>query len=326
MRSLLAGAALLAVTPILTVTACGNPGFPRQVDADRYLHPVVRAYLPTRSASYLGVYEPGEPESLPVVTEFAASIGKMPNLLLLYRTWGLPFPAKLARTALACGVVPVIQLDPVGVPLAAIAAGRDDRYLRSLADQVREFGRPVVLGFAGEMNGHRSAWGLEHVRPATWVGAWRRVVTDFRAAGADNVTWQWTIDALGPVDAGGPEAEAPSRWWPGDSYVDWVGIDGHYDSPSDSFAGVFGKTLAAVRTMTSRPIVISRVTVERRAGLPRQVAGLFAAILQRHLLGLVWSDPSGSRDRRLEDDPHALAGFRRRVRELSYQDSPCGAS
>ena len=33
------------------------------------------------------------------------------------------------------------------------------------------------------------------------------------------------------------------HWWPGSSYVNWVGIDGYYYSPSDTFTKVFGGTI-----------------------------------------------------------------------------------
>ena len=84
-----------------------------------------------------------------------------------------------------------------------IAAGVYDGYLRSYADSVRDFGHPVIIGFGHEMNAPWYSWGYGHVPPATFVAAWRHVVTLFRGQGADNVTWLWTIQAdtsgTGPV-------------------------------------------------------------------------------------------------------------------------------
>ena len=72
------------------------------------------------------------------------------------------------------------------------------------------------------------------------------IVTLFRAEGADNVTWLWTINRLNQ-DIG-----SPARWWPGGSYVTWIGIDG-YSSGIDNFRTIFGRTLAAVRKFTLNP-------------------------------------------------------------------------
>jgi len=63
-----------------------------------------------------------------------------------------------------------------------------DGYLRSYARHVRAFRYPVIIGFGHEMNGFWYPWGFGHVRPRTWIAAWRHVVTVFRRQGADNVT------------------------------------------------------------------------------------------------------------------------------------------
>ena len=89
-------------------------------------------------------------------------------------------------------------------------------------------------------------WGYGHVQPRTFVAAWRHIVTLFRGQGADNVTWLWTLQADAPGT--GPVA----AWWPGASYVTWVGIDGYYYRPSDTFASVFGRTIAEVRKLTEQ--------------------------------------------------------------------------
>ncbi len=75
------------------------------------------------------------------------------------------------------------------------------------------------------MNATWYSWGYHHVPPATFVAAWRHVVTLFRDQGAGNVTWLWTINAT--LGSTGPIA----AWWPGARYVTWVGIDGYYYRP-----------------------------------------------------------------------------------------------
>ncbi len=85
-------------------------------------------------------------------------------------------------------------------------------------------------------------------------------MTVFRSQGADNVTWLWTIQA----DGRGVGPAAP--WWPGAQYVSWVGIDGFYDRPSDTFAALFGPAIAQVRTLTPKPILLSDTGVGRKPG------------------------------------------------------------
>jgi hypothetical protein len=294
----------------LVLAACASPGFTGSSLIRSYLSPAAQAQLPTAPARYLGVYEPGAPRKMSDIARFTSEIGRQPNLLLYYSTWGQPFAQGFAQQALAEGAGLVVQLDPGATPVAAIAAGRYDAYLRSFALQVRHFGHPLVMGFAREMNGRWYPWGWGHVSPRTWVAAWRRVVTVFRHAGARNVTWQWTVN-----DITGGVAD-PRRWWPGSGYVTWVGIDGYYYHRWDTFDSVFGTTLQVVRRFADKPILLSEVSMAPGTDPAQHMPALFAALRSRHLLGLEWFDAPARRDWRLENDPPALAAFRAQVREL----------
>ena len=46
------------------------------------------------------------------------------------------------------------------------------------------------------MNGYWYSWGYLHTSPAVFVAAWRHIVTLFRARGARNVTWMWTVNTI----------------------------------------------------------------------------------------------------------------------------------
>jgi len=275
---------------------------------------------PPAPASYLGVYEPGTPASYQPVTRFAAATGQQPNVLLYYSRWGGGFPGRFAREALAHGAQLIVQINPTNISLAAIAAGRYDGYLRSYAAQLRAFGHPVIIGFAHEMNGDWYSWGAGHVPAATWVAAWRQVVTAIRADGATQVTWLWTISHNG---------DAPvQRYWPGASYVTWVGIDGYFEKPSDTYASVFGTAVATVRGFTSKPILLSEVGVGPDTGRkPQDITALFTGLEDQHLLGAVWFDVDqrgGLRDQdwRLEGDEDALAAFRQAVTGMKLARTP----
>ena len=116
------------------------------------------------------------------------------------------------------------------------------------------------------------------------MAAWRHIVTLFRSEGADNVTWLWTIQADEPGT--GPIAS----WWPGAQYVTWVGIDGYYYQPSDTFASVFGQTINQVRAFTSKPVLLSETAVGPDAGQFAKIQDLFHGMAAYKTLGLVWFD------------------------------------
>jgi len=271
--------------------------------------PVAPASLPTRVASYMGVYENGPPHTYQPVADFARAAGRQPNLVGYYSGWPERFAAKFAETVRSHGGVTILQMDPTYASVAAIAAGGYDPYLRSYADSVRKFGGPVVIGFGHEMNATWYSWGYGHVPPRVFVDAWRHIVTVFRGQGADNVTWLWTLQADEPGT--GPIAE----WWPGAGYVTWVGIDGYYYRPSDTFASVFGKTIAGVRQFTDKPVLLSETAVGPQAGQAEKIPGLFAGVREYQTLGLVWFDIAQHdgpyhQDWRVEDSRSAEAAFR----------------
>jgi mannan endo-1,4-beta-mannosidase len=272
-------------------------------------HSAAEAPLPTGPASYLGVYETGSPLSYERDAEFARAAGRQPNLVGYYSGWPERFAASFAETARRHGAATILQMDPTGASVSAIASGAYDAYLRSYADSVRDFRYPVVIGFGHEMNANWYSWGYGHVPARTFVAAWRHIVTLFRAQGAYNVTWLWTINADLPTT--GPIAS----WWPGARYVTWVGIDGYYYRPSDTFASVFGKTIAQVRAITERPVLLSETAVGPEAGQAAKIPGLFAGVRRYQMLGLVWFDIAQDdglyhQDWSIEGNSTAEAAFR----------------
>jgi len=310
---------IAAVAVVLAVTHAGPV-------LGRASHPpAARATLTApKSASYLGVYEQGTPQSYVSVTEFAQAAGKRPNLVGYYSGWLQQFETSFAQTVSKHGAITIMQWDPEHASVAGIAAGSYDDYLRTFADSVRRFGRPVVIGFGHEMNAAWYPWGYGHVRPATFVAAWRHIVTLFREQGADNVTWLWTINADRPGT--GPVQE----WWPGAKYVDWVGIDGYYVRPSDSFYTVFGGTITNVRFFTRKPVLLSETAVGPAAGSRLlKIANLFAGMHQYETIGLVWFDIEQHdglyhQDWRIENSPAAEAAFRQGASSLTLARSSPG--
>jgi mannan endo-1,4-beta-mannosidase len=268
------------------------------------------ASLPSAPASYLGVYETGPPSTYQPVAEFTRVIGRQPNLVGYYCGWREPFQASFAETVRGHGAATLLQWDPTLASVSLIAAGGYDGYLRSFADSVRAFGGPVVIGFGHEMNAYWYSWGYGHLPASTFVAAWRHIVTLFRDQDAHNVTWLWTLQADEPGT--GPIAS----WWPGAQYVTWVGIDGYYYRSYETFADIFGQTIAQVRAFTSEPVLLSETAVGPEAGQAVKIPDLFAGMRQYGTLGLVWFDIAQDngiyhQDWHIEDNPAAETAFRR---------------
>lgn len=289
--------AAVLIAASAAVTACRSPGYPPA------------AAGPTEK-TYIGVYESSAPDSYADVSTFAKATGARVSLALYYSGWYERFRTGFGDAAWKHGATPVVQIDPSGVSLTAIAAGYYDGFLYSYATAVRIYGHPVIIGFGHEANAPWYSWGWKHTQPRIFVASWRHLVQVFRKTGANNVTWMWTISA---IDYG---VASPRAWWPGSEYVTWVGIDGYYERSTDTFTSLFSLTIKTVRSITRDPVLISETAVAPAAGQARGILDLFAGVRRYNLLGLVWFDKHQQGDIqgldwRLADHPAALAAFRK---------------
>jgi hypothetical protein len=281
--------AAAACALLVTLTACGGAS------------PAAKPAM-----TELGIFEPGVPRSYTPVADFTSVSGVKPNLDVYYSGWYEPFRARFASDAALHGAVTLVQINPTDISLTAIAAGTYDTYLRSYAAAVRSAGRQVILSFGHEMNASWYSWGFKHTTPAAFVAAWRHIVVLFRAAGAGNVTWLWTVNVTSWPGRIGPIAP----WWPGAAYVTWVGLDGYYYRLSQTFAALFGPTITAVHELTRDPVLIAETGAAPAAGKAAKIANLFAGAYAYGLLGFVWFDAVTQQDWRISGDPAAAAALR----------------
>ncbi len=100
--------------------------------------------------------------------------------------------------------------------------------------------RPVFLRIGYEFNATHNGY-----NGATYIKAWKRIVDMFRAANVSNVAFVWQAD-----DSQMSEGNL-AAWYPGDSYVDWVGFS--------RFLGNGGGMISFARTH-KKPCMIAEAT------------------------------------------------------------------
>ncbi len=113
--------------------------------------------------------------------------------------------------------------DAVWTPggLARIGRGDYDDEIRRLAKFCRDVAKPVYLRIGYEFDG---AWNRGYENRADYITAWRRIVDGLRAAGAINVASVWQASAAPVDDLIDGRREDIREWYPGDDYVDWMGL------------------------------------------------------------------------------------------------------
>ncbi|MFD0328582.1 glycoside hydrolase family 26 protein [Streptacidiphilus monticola] len=228
----------------------------------------------------------GGPWKYQTVQAFADEIGRAPDVREYYQSWGDEFDAEGNAFLWQHGQLPMLAWVPGTTPLADIASGKEDAYIAAFARQVADYRGPLVLSFAGEFNGPWNPWGPGHAKPAHFVRAWRRVHSAFRKAGAANVIWTWTPHV---VDTGTRAAIEP--YFPGDAYVDWIGLIGYY-GPIDgtAFSTLFTPTLKRVRKLSAKPVLIAETGVAAGPLKQRQIHDLFTGAAEADVIGLLWYD------------------------------------
>ena len=264
---------------------------------------------------YLGVAAAGAPRSMDTVTSFAATMRFRPTVITVYEAFGDGFAAAEVRRTYRYGALPIVRWEPFDAPLGDIADGRHDAYVTAFAEAVRALNVPIALTFAHEMNGHWYPWGSRRHTAADFVRAWRRLHDLFARAGATNVIWTWTPNVIS-----GAPGIALKPYYPGDRYVDWVGLDGYYTRTGpQTYRRLFGPTMAEVGRFTARPFLIVETGAEPGPARTRQIRDLFTSVARDdRMLGFVYFHQRGSKRWEIDDDPAAVAVYRREARSHRY--------
>jgi hypothetical protein len=245
------------------------------------------ATLRSTAAHYVGMISAGFPASYTPEASFAKASGSKVNITGYYSGWLWKFRTLFADAAYQHGATVMVDMDPPQgqSAMAALARGADDGYLREFAVYVAAFHHPVILDFGHEMDGDWSGYGYGRVSPATFIAAYRHVHGVFDEMGARNVIWVWAVNV--PVKG----ATAPlEEYFPGNAYVNWLGLDGYDWSTYQTFSEEFGPSLTTLRTFSSKPVIISETSVLASDRSGEQVESWLHGIVADHLLGLIWFD------------------------------------
>ena len=206
--------------------------------------------------------------------------------------------------------------------LGAIIAGDFDDLVESWADELAEWGRPVVMRFAHEMNGFWYPWSESSNGNLSgqYVAAWRHVHDIFTVAGADNVIWIWSPNPTQPT------LPALAGLYPGDAYVDWLGLIGYLGNGIDprtyvpTFDQLFGPTIAEMREFSDLPMVITELGATELGGKKAEwITHVYDEIKLRHdIVGVIWFEVDKETDWRIVSSPEATEAFANAVADPRF--------
>lgn len=293
---------------------------------------------------FLGDNGSGRDEIRASIESFGRRVGKRPALVKTFFRLGDDYGpdgwvGQVLREVNRAGSTNFVALDlrwdgaPETGLLAAIEAGAADAAIRRAAAGLRDMDATVLLELGWEMNGdwdypwQGAANGGAGMGPAVFAAAWRHIVELFRAEGAHNVRWVFSPVAGNPV-AGRGLGEAHWNWhghyYPGDDYVDYLGIHGFngpsvWNTPFLSFRDLFDSPDTdyilsdLYRRHPDKPILISEFACEEtelgdKGAWVREAYRAIAA--HPGVVGAIWFDMAKEADWRIESSPAAFEAYR----------------
>ncbi len=285
---------------------------------------------------YFGVYAAGSKSDLASVASFEAAAGKKASIIMDYQGWGADdgsseFNAERMTSIREHGSIPMITWEPwrftegpvqPAFSLEKIANGTFDEYITRYAQGVKAWGHPLLLRFAHEMNGSWYPW--SELAPGNGEGqfirAWRHVHDVFQANLVLNVSWVWSVNTEYPGSI--PLAAL----YPGDFYVDWVGIDVYNwgnlrDNRWSKFSDIIGPTYSSVRSLTQQPMLITEIASTESGG--DKAAWIRSTISEEifrfpGIRGFVWFDENKETDWRISSSRSSRRAFKEAVSSDYY--------
>jgi hypothetical protein len=222
---------------------------------------------------------------------FSASIGgNSPAIWTLWSQWGdrggarkcepgkgtCNFPTAMAAEVRARGAVPMIWWEPMSTREAGctysrhadIAAGKHDRYIKAWAQAAKQFGTPIILRFAHEINGKYFPWSVTNCGNSltSYKAGWRHIYKTFRQVGATNVKFLWTVAKQSCKVRGCNPYKA---FYPGNRYVNYVGFSSFNWGDNKKWTSmVFGvsRIMSFFQRFTSKPVIVAELASNSRGG------------------------------------------------------------
>jgi len=251
-----------------------------------------RADLLNPAKRYYGMYTEQAPFNWATFDATSSKVGVSPNMVGYFSGWDETFRANAVTRSWQQGRMPMMTWesrpidagnDTVNAPaysLPNIIRGDFDSYLHQYAKDIVATGLPLAIRLDHEMNGVWYPWSetdgqgnsINGNSAGDYVKMWRHVHDVFQQEGANNlVVWVWAPNIVNNLPATHKAPGYLESLYPGDAYVDWVGLSGYlrppYKPDNDfSFDYTFKASLNELRSITSKPIILAEVGASETEG------------------------------------------------------------
>jgi hypothetical protein len=236
-------------------------------------------------------------------------LGRGERIIHLFYGFTDRLPSRLSD--LPANTIPLISWR--GVAYDSILGGHSDAVIKAAARDLARLGRPVFLRWGWEMNGNWYPWAgpTNDNDPQGYVDCWRYLHKIFTQQGARNVAWVWSINWN---DRPPTATNRFPSYYPGDDYVDWVGLSGYnlgHESPPALYDPLYNAYAAR------KPVFITEIAAADFGGVTKGdfIRKFGAYVASRPAIGAVaWFDTDTHKDApynwRIDANADSLAAYR----------------
>ncbi|RAP32907.1 hypothetical protein DID75_03670 [Candidatus Marinamargulisbacteria bacterium SCGC AG-410-N11] len=218
---------------------------------------------------YLGLRTNSSEKQFSTLYKLKQQLGSPTGIYACRLDWSRSFPLKFCNNLIQTGSMPLIfwepwiKDDPEGLPITAIASGDYDDYIKEWIIKAKQFEYPLMIALAPNMNKQGFNWSATQSDRMvdTYILLMQHVIDLFRKEGALNVIWVWSLSQ--PINKE-INWSLINRLYPGDDYIDWIGIEGFNLGTSQSWSNwkspetLFSKSVEEISSLfPTKPIIVS---------------------------------------------------------------------
>jgi hypothetical protein len=269
----------------------------------------------TAPKMFWGVLLGGLEDDPSLVPTFESLVGTSPDVLVTFTDLAPgDFPSGDKSIVGARGKTLLLFLEP-RYRLSDIASGAQDDILKQYAAAAGTYGYPIILAPFDEFNLNESAWGygVDGNTPQEFIEAWRHIHDIFSAD--KNVSFALVYNNVSiPADA----TNTYAAYYPGDAYVDYIGVDGFNFSTSSAtaqnFSQLFDQIMPAVESF-HKPIIFSSIGSLEYPGKAAWITDGLGIYIEKYpnVAGWVYfdyNDTASGENWTIDTDPAAIAAFK----------------
>lgn len=295
---------------------------------------MLAGFSSAQNTVYFGLFREGAQKDMSLISDFEKTYQMKPAQIMWYLDWSNKFPKDDCEKVYEYGAVPHIVWEPwywgdqSSINLSRIAGKKFDTYIRTWAKDVKAWGKPIFLRVAHEFNIEFYPWTIvkNKKKPDLYIKAFRHIHNIFNEEGVTNVKWVWCpMNYSYPTD----EWNDYTKAYPGDEYVDWIGIDGYNWGTTkewsqwQSLGDLFLEPVTRLsRKYPTKPIMIAEFSSSEKGGNKsewiKEIPGFLKTSL-RNVKSIIWFDIKKEDDWRVNSSVQSQEAFKRIAKDLVFK-------